>query len=94
MTEWCTTQSMAAAVAMGLAKMRSRSEGPGALVFGDEREEHLGLRDTPRQVAQVVEEQSKLPSLRSYRDRSSLPLAARSCCTTGMLRPRPVEDAG
>ena len=26
MTEWCTTRSMAAAVAMGLAKMRSHSE--------------------------------------------------------------------
>ena len=26
MTEWCTTRSIAAAVAMGLAKMRSHSE--------------------------------------------------------------------
>ena len=47
MTEWCTTRSMAAAVAMGLAKMRSHSEEPGFVVFGDEREEHLRLCDTP-----------------------------------------------
>ena len=57
MTEWCTTRSIAAAVAMGLAKMRSHSEKtrfdvmPNA-AFGDQGEEDLRFLE-----AQVVEEQ-------------------------------------
>ena len=59
-------RSMAAAVAIGLAKMRSHLEktrcgrdaqGPAVVAFGDEGEEHLGLLGTLGQVAQVVEEQ-------------------------------------
>ena len=57
---------MAAAVAMGLAKMRSplredqvgrNAQGPPFVAFGDEGEEDLGLLGALGQVSQVIEEE-------------------------------------
>ena len=65
-TEWWSTRTMAAAGAMGLAKMSSRYEktrlegdahGPSFVAFGDEREEDLGLLGTLGQADQVVQQQ-------------------------------------
>ena len=62
--KWCTPASIAAAVAMGLAKMRSHSEKTRFDVrpndrrcrFGDEGEEDLRFLGALGQVAQVREE--------------------------------------
>ena len=86
MTEWCTTRSIAAAVAMGLAKMRSHSEktrfdvmpsDPALVTFGDEGEEDLLLLGALEQVAQVVQEQERWRSLNYI---------SRACGHTGGLR--------
>ena len=90
MTEWWTTRSMAAAVATGLAKIRSHpeknrfggdSQGPSFVSFGEEREERFGLRASLGQVAQVVQEQEvEVVQLPQLTQQGRVRLAARNSC--------------
>ena len=81
---------MAAAVATGLAKIRSHpeknrfggdSQGPSFVSFGEEREERFGLRASLGQVAQVVQEQEvEVVQLPQLTQQGRVRLAARNSC--------------